>query len=197
MDQPPPTPPANEFWTPRRFLLVLAAVVLAAFPKVALGLTTFFFHDYGALGYPGAFFFQQSIFHGELPLWNPYSHCGVPFLAQMGSWYPFNWLCVLLPLPWSSNFSVLAHLILGGAGMYALARRWGVDGFAASFAGFAYAFNGVAPGTYDVSETAAGYTASVTASAKFCPPPAVFTSICESMATLPKTVEPAASVATL
>ena len=144
MDQPPPTPPANEFWTPRRFLLVLAAVVLAAFPKVALGLTTFFFHDYGALGYPGAVFFQQSIFHGELPLWNPYSHCGVPFLAQMGSWYPFNWLCVLLPLPWSSNFSVLAHLILGGAGMYALARRWDMDGFAASFAGFAYAFNGVA-----------------------------------------------------
>ena len=61
MDQLPPIPPANEFWTPRRFLLVLAAVVLAAFPKVALGLTTFFFHDYGALGYPGAVFFQQSI----------------------------------------------------------------------------------------------------------------------------------------
>ena len=139
-----PVPDANEFWTPRRFLLVLVAVVLAVFPKVALGLTTFFFRDFGALGYPGAIYFQQSLLHGELPLWNPYSHCGVPFLAQMGSWYPTNFLGALLPLPWSVNFFLLAHLVLGGCGMYALARRWGVDGFAASFAGFAFVFNGVA-----------------------------------------------------
>ena len=92
MSRPPSAPDANEFWTPRRFLLVLAAVVLAIFPKVALGLTTFFFHDAGSLGYPGAFYFQQSILRGELPLWNPYSHCGVPFLAQMGQWYPVNFM---------------------------------------------------------------------------------------------------------
>ena len=139
-----PVPDANEFWTPRRFFLVLIAVVLAVFPKVALGLTTFFFRDSGALGFPGAFYFQQSLAHGELPLWNPYSHCGVPFLAQMGSWYPGNFLCALLPLPWSVNFFLLAHLVLGGCGMYALARRWGTDGLAASFAGFAFVFNGVA-----------------------------------------------------
>jgi hypothetical protein len=144
MNRPAPVPDANEFWTPRRFLLVLTAVVLAFFPKVALGLTTFFFRDFGALGYPGAIYFQQSLFHGELPLWNPYSHCGVPQLAQMGSWYLPNWPFVMLPLPWSANVSMLAHLVLGGTGMYALARRWGVAGFAASFAGFAYAFNGVA-----------------------------------------------------
>ena len=139
-----PVPDANEFWTPRRFLLVLVAVVLAVFPKAALGLTTFFFRDSGALGYPGAVYFQQSLLHGELPLWNPYSHCGVPFLAQMGTWYPVSFFCALLPLPWSVNFFLLAHLVLGGCGMYALARRWGTDGFAASFAGFAFVFNGVA-----------------------------------------------------
>jgi hypothetical protein len=143
MDQTPPTSHANEFWTPRRFLLVLAAVVLAVFPKVVLGLTTFFFRDFGALGYPGAFYFQQSLFHSELPLWDPYSHCGVPYLAQMGQWYPPNWLFLLLPLPWSANVSLLAHLMLGGWGTYALARRWGAEGFAASFAGLAYAFSGV------------------------------------------------------
>src|SRR5487761_1897214 len=143
MSPPAPGPDADEFWTLRRFLLVLAAVVLAVFPKVALGLTTFFFHDSGTLGYPGAFYFQRSLLHGELPLWNPYSHCGVPFLAQMGQWYPANFLCVLLPLPWSLNVALPLHLLLGGGGMYALARRWGAGGFAASFAGMAYAFSGV------------------------------------------------------
>ena len=33
--------------------------------------------------------------------------------------------------------------MLGGCGMYALTRRWGAGGFAASFAGMAYVFNGV------------------------------------------------------
>lgn len=144
MNAAAPDSDAGEFWTLRRFLLLLTFAVLAIFPKVTLGLNTFFFRDFGALGYPGAFLFQQSLLHGELPLWNSYSHCGVPFLAQMGSWYPANFLCALLPLPWSVNFFLLAHLILGGCGMYALARRWGTYGFAASFAGFAYAFNGVA-----------------------------------------------------
>jgi hypothetical protein len=133
----------NVFWTPRRFLLVLTAVAVAIYPKVVLGFATFFFHDAGTLGYPGAFYVQRSIFHGEFPLWNPYSHCGVPLFAQMGAWYPVNFLCAVLPLPWSLNVALLAHLVLGGCGMFALARRWGADGFGAAFAGFAYAFNGV------------------------------------------------------
>jgi hypothetical protein len=127
----------------RRFLLILAATVLAVFPKVALGLNTFFYRDFGTLGYPGGHYFLEILLHGELPLWNSYSHCGTPYLAQMGQWYPFSWLCVLLPMPWAANFSMLVHLLLGGWGMYSLARRWGAGGFAASFAGFAYAFNGV------------------------------------------------------
>ena len=142
MKAAPPVPAAEDWWSPRRFLLVLAAVMLAVFPKVILGLNTFFFRDAGALGYPVGFFFQQSLFHGELPLWDAYSHCGVPFMAQMGSWYPGNWLFALLPAPWSLNLSLLLHLLLGGWGMYALVRHWRADGFAASFAGLAYVFNG-------------------------------------------------------
>ena len=143
MSQPAPVPEANEFWTARRLLLVLTLVLLAVFPKVVAGATTFFFRDYGALGYPGAVYFQQCLYHGELPQWNTYSHCGVPYLGQMGQWYLPNWLFILLPLPWAVNISVLLHLLLGGWGMYALTRRWGIGGFAASFAALAYMFNGV------------------------------------------------------
>jgi hypothetical protein len=64
-------------------------------------------------------------------------------MAQMGQWYPANFFCALLPLPWALNFTLLLHLLLGGGGMYALTRRWGADGFAASFAGFAFVFSGV------------------------------------------------------
>jgi hypothetical protein len=139
------TPESGEvgWWTWRRFLFLLALALFAAFPKVTLGFTTFFYRDFGSLGYPGNIFLRESFLHGELPLWNPYSHCGLPGLAQMGAWYLPSWLCVLLPLPWAVNFFMLLHLFFGGAGMYWLARRWGAGGFAAAFAGFAYVFNGV------------------------------------------------------
>jgi hypothetical protein len=132
-----------EWLTKRQFLLLLAAALIVTFPQVALGLHTFFYRDFGALGYPGAIFMRDSLLHGELPLWNPYSHCGVPYLAQMGQWYPPAWLCYFLPLPWSANFLMLAHLWFGGFGMFWLLRRWGIGNFAASFAGFAFVFNGV------------------------------------------------------
>ena len=132
-----------QWLTTPRYLLLLAAAVFAVFPGVALGLNTFFTRDFGALGYPGAIFFRGSLLRGELPLWNPYSHCGLPFLAQMGAWYLPSWLCLFLPLPWSVNFFMLLHLFFGGAGMFWLARRWGAENFAAAFAGFAFVFNGV------------------------------------------------------
>ena len=136
-------PEAAEWLTTRSFLLVLAAALIVIFPQVTLGLHTFFYRDFGALGYPGVFFMHESLLHGELPLWDPYSHCGVPFLAQMGQWYPPAWLCYFLPLPWAENFSMLAHLWLGGFGMFWLLRRWNIGNFAAAFAGFAFVFNGV------------------------------------------------------
>jgi Bacterial membrane protein YfhO len=132
-----------EWLTTRTFLLLLATTLLAAFPKVALGLHTFFYRDFGALGYPGAIFTRDSLLRGELPLWNPDSHCGVPWLAQMGQWYPPAWICFFLPLPWAENFSMLAHLWFGGFGMFWLLRRWNVGNFAAAFAAFSFVFNGV------------------------------------------------------
>ncbi len=138
-----PRPDTAEWLTARSFLLILAVALVAAFPKVSLGLNTFFYRDFGALGYPGVLFARESLLHGEIPLWNPYSHCGAPFLAQMGQWYLPAWLCFFLPLPWAENFSMLAHLWWGGFGMFWLVRRWGMGNFAAGFAGMAYAFNGI------------------------------------------------------
>jgi hypothetical protein len=136
-------PDGSEWLTLRLFLLVLAAALVAAFPRVALGLDTFFCRDFGALGYPGVIFLRDSLARGELPLWDPYSHCGVPYLAQMGQWYPPTWLCCFLPLPWAVNFLMLAHLWFGGFGVFWLLHRWRVGNYAAAFGGFAFVFNGV------------------------------------------------------
>jgi len=140
---------ANEikdaWFTPARFALLLALAIVCAFPKVALGIHTFFYRDFGVLAYPMIFYHHESFWRGEWPLWNPLSNCGAPFLAQWGTMalYPFSLFYVVLPLPWSLNFFCLAHLFWAGLGMYFLAFRWTEHRLSASVAGVAFVFNGI------------------------------------------------------
>lgn len=135
----------DKFFTPWRFALLLALLILATFPQVLLGLETFVIRDYGFFAYPLAHFQRECFWHGELPLWDPYNNCGVPFLAQWNTMplYPPSLIYLLLPLPWSLGFFCLLHLWFAGFGMFFLARRWTGNSFAAAFAGVAFAFNGL------------------------------------------------------
>src|SRR5207249_5269365 len=87
----------------------------------------------------------ESFWRGEVPLWNPLSSCGLPFLAQWNTMalYPFSLFYLLLPLPWSFGVYDLGHLFLAGLGMYLLARRCTGTRLAAALGGLAFAFNGL------------------------------------------------------
>ena len=136
--------PAEEWFTPLRFGVFLAVALFACFPEVWLGTRSFFFRDYGVLGYPFLFHARESFWQGELPLWNPLSNCGAPFLAQWGTMvlYPFSLIYLVGPMPWSLSVFCYGHLVLAGVGMYRLAQRWVGDGLAASMAGTAFVFSG-------------------------------------------------------
>ena len=130
---------------PKGFGLGLALLLAAVFPGVVAGTASFFLRDYGVLGYPFIHYAHASFWRGELPLWNPLSNCGAPFLAQWGTMvlYPFSLFYLILPLPWSLGVFCLAHLWLGGMGMHALAARWTGNRWGAALAGIAFVFNGV------------------------------------------------------
>jgi hypothetical protein len=136
---------ADAGFTPARFGWVLALLIAASFADVLFGTGSFFFRDYGAWGYPTYYYHHECFWQGETPLWNPLSHCGLPFVAQWSSLclYPFSLFYLLFPLPWSLGFFCLGHLFLAGMGMYRLAYGWTNNRFAASAAGIAFVFNGV------------------------------------------------------
>ena len=135
---------ADKIFSPLRFGIFLALLVFASFPQVIFGLETFVARDFGFFAYPLAHFQQECFWHGELPFWNPYNNCGVPFLAQWNTLplYPPALIYLTLPLKWSLSFFSLAHLWWAGIGMYFLARRRTGNSFAAAYAGTAFAFNG-------------------------------------------------------
>ena len=137
--------PTLNWLTPGRFALLIGCLLLAAFPKVLLGLEAFYYRDYGVWGYPLAFHQHESFWRGELPLWNGLSNCGAPLLAQWGTMtlYPFSLIYLIFPLPWSLTWFCFGHLLLGSIGMYSLCFRWSGSRAAAALAGTGYIFNGL------------------------------------------------------
>lgn len=124
---------------------VVSALLFLFFPTVFLGIHSFFHRDFGALAYPIIHYSKESYLSGEIPLWNPLSHCGIPFLAQWGTMalYPPSLFYIFFPLPWSINVFCLLHLLFGAAGMYIFARRWINNDIAALFSSVVFVFNGV------------------------------------------------------
>ena len=135
----------DNWLTPRRFIVLLALLTLASYPQVFLGFQTFVYRDFGLFSYPIAYHFRESFWHGELPLWNPLSNCGAPFLAQWNTQvlYPPALFYLLLPLSWSLGVFCVLHLFWGGLGMFFFVRGWTQDHLAAAFAGIIFAFNGL------------------------------------------------------
>ena len=81
---------------------------------------------------------------GELPLWDPFSFCGHPLYAtgQASTFYPFNLIFILLPLPLAYTVYTWLHLWAGGVFQYMFLRRIGVGGFGSAIGGLIFGLCG-------------------------------------------------------
>jgi uncharacterized membrane protein YfhO len=140
-----PQADVDHIFTPGRLALLIGLLMLILFPEVIVGSHAFFYRDAGLFGYPVAYYIKNSFWHGEIPLWNPYSNCGIPFLAQWNTMvlYPGSLIYVLFPMPWSMNAFLLAHIFFAAIGMYLLAHRLFNSHFGAAVAGLAFGWNGL------------------------------------------------------
>ncbi|MCL6629004.1 MAG: YfhO family protein, partial [Armatimonadetes bacterium] len=86
----------------------------------------------------------QAIRSGELPLWNPYKMCGVPFLAdpQTAVLYPPNLLYAFVPPDLAFTILAIVHLVGAGLFTYIFVRGLGLSRAASVFAGIAFMLSG-------------------------------------------------------
>jgi hypothetical protein len=104
--------------------------------------------DLLAMHLPAKWFLVRSWHEtGELPLWNPYSYAGTPFVhdVQVGMFYPLHWPLLLLPEEQVGAFLswlVVLHVVIAGWCTYACARAEGLGSFAALVAAMGYMFAG-------------------------------------------------------
>lgn len=136
---------AGEWLTASRFAALLGVFIAVFFPAILFGGHTFVFRDFGVYSYPVAFHLRESIWNGEIPLWNALNDCGTPFMAQWSTmvFYPLSLFYILLPISWALGAFCLLHLFGAGMGMYFLAHRWTGDRLAAGVAGLTFAFSGM------------------------------------------------------
>jgi hypothetical protein len=118
----------------------LIAVLLLPAGQVFSGPTTDLAYQFAAW----RAFAAASIRAGHLPLWNPYTYSGEPFLGgfQSALFYPFNGIFLVMPLERALNFSMLLHLVILGWGMYRWAIQRGFHPIAAALCGLALPLSG-------------------------------------------------------
>ncbi|MEO6260127.1 MAG: hypothetical protein ABIP63_07230, partial [Thermoanaerobaculia bacterium] len=132
-------------------LAIVVAGALLLFARPLLRGEVFSFRDHADYFQPLRWFTAQELSHGRLPLWNPYSASGEPWLAnpQTAVFYPPAWLFLILPFPAAYVLFLCLHVMLLGVGGFLLFSRFAAPG-AALAAALALMFCGPALSLLDV-----------------------------------------------
>ncbi len=91
---------------------------------------------------------REALRGGRLPLWEPNIFGGFPFLAQPqgNTFYPPNWINLLVPVRVGVTLLMVFHVWLAAFGMYAYTRYLGARWLPAVLAGLGFAYGGLLTG---------------------------------------------------
>ena len=93
---------------------------------------------------PWRLFARESFASGELPVWNPHSLAGTPFVAtqQTAIFHPYNLLLLLVPYERTFVVSAILRLLTAGVLTFLLARRLGVAPLGSLLSALAFMLSG-------------------------------------------------------
>lgn len=129
-------------------IAIFLVVTIAFFSPFLFG-KAFLWEDFLEQFFPHEVFAARSFHSGVIPFWDPYTFCGMPFLAdlQNGFFYPGNLLMYILSGEklgvWLTQFMVIVHYLIAMIGMWKLARGFRIGGWGAIFAGVSYGLSGM------------------------------------------------------
>jgi len=102
------------------------------------------FGDIACQFLPWKAYAREKLFTGRVPLWNPHTYGGAPFLANLQSavFYPLDLILFAFPLEYFFGLSLLLHLSINLWLTIRLGRACGLSRWASSLAALVYALNG-------------------------------------------------------
>lgn len=126
-----------------RAVWAFVVIILAMFYR-PLATATFYFRDLYLLYYPKKLLFVDAIRSGRIPLWDPFTNGGQPFLVLPTnfSFHPSNVLYFVLPPLFAFNLVLVLHVLFCAIAAYWCARVARLSMPAAFVAGAIFAFCG-------------------------------------------------------
>jgi hypothetical protein len=93
---------------------------------------------------PWKAFAREALAGNRVPLWNPYTYGGCPFLANLQSavFYPVDLLLYCFPIEYLFGYSLVLHMVLSLWLMLLLSASCGLSRWASCVAACAYGLNG-------------------------------------------------------
>lgn len=94
--------------------------------------------------YPWMKFTAESLRGGEIPLWNPYSYCGAPFVGNDISavFFPLNFLFYVFSSDFLYGVVACCKIFFAGLFMFLFVRSLGAGFFGGILSGAAFGFSG-------------------------------------------------------
>lgn len=132
---------------PKQLFICFAPIIFFLlwiyFPWLS-GERDFFASDLTYIYEPVCSYLGQSLKEGRLPLWNPYSYCGMPQIAIIspGLFYPFTYLMAFMPFSQGEAIYLVLHQILIAAGSFLYIKKLGISKYAATLGAYCAAFCG-------------------------------------------------------
>ncbi|MBT4728406.1 MAG: YfhO family protein [Bacteroidetes bacterium] len=130
---------------PFRTLLILIVVAIIAYWPISF-MNSCLKWDMIDVVLPFRYFAGECWNEGILPLWNPYQQMGYPIYADMQcpSWYPETILVGIFSgyTNYTLHFLFIIYLVIGGWGVYNLAKYFGTNEQASLISGIAFILSG-------------------------------------------------------
>ena len=125
-------------------IFILGVFAILFFSEVLFENKIFMHRDLLRFFYPLREFSVSQFKLGQLPLWNPYIHCGSPHLAefQTSVFYPLSIIYLLFPFAKAFNYFIIFHIFLAGFFTYLLMREWRYSRYAAFLSASVFMFSG-------------------------------------------------------
>jgi len=126
------------------FLCTIFGFLLFFYAPLVLRGQCFYSSDQQFYFEPFSTFLGQSLRHWQLPLWNPYLHCGMPQIAvsSPGIFYPPNLLFAIFSYGRTSGYLMIFHQLLTLIGAYLLIKNLGWGNISAVCGALTCSFSG-------------------------------------------------------
>lgn len=123
---------------------MVAAAITAVFYPLLVG-RSIYHRDIALWLAPARAMVREALSRASLPGWSPWEGLGFPIPADplYATFYPLALLTLPLPAGWGETVYLLAHVLLGGAGLGALARRAGASPHARAAGALAWMLTGL------------------------------------------------------